>query len=1047
MVTKEARQLREDVTEQAGAARQDIGEQYREAQLALKAERLRGRQSIEREAGKARSGVEKESQEALGEVREKVAKLARKGDLPGYGVARTLAKKSGGEAIGGITQATVEANMAIDEARAEGFKDLSKWYTGESGKLAKSKEEAEKQIYQWEEQALQAVTAWASQMNALEQQLREVERQARQAKAEAEIKAKQYTFTYDQLKAALLNDYMEHGNFSKNRVMDQIAPDLTGSDRFALRSALLHIQVQLEHDKGTKYFLDRLEPYKTGGGYDVVKALASGDEYVRGAVYTLFSDEQIKSALESRPTIDVGQWVDLSENDRLLYRPVMGLTMDAYLGVPEIEKKNFYVKPIEVPAAVYAKLGEKARANAIPRLSFWEGLTPWKEELGEKATFAGAATMAAEVAVPGAYMARHWKDMKPWEKGVGIAVDMASLIPGLTYASALRRAGTSTVKSIGKTTLAELQAPITSVLHPIESAKSIIYPAETVIRPGKLPLTALEIRYSTVKIPVRQIGSPVDAMAARDTLVARALRGTGATVEVGGRELALTPTALQEVLQGVAVHTTPDLRAFLGGAKIGQGREGGLFVSPTLHSKFSVASAFGDMPKGGMPGAVIITDKKILARLQPTRKIYRGAVEVESLLKTGETLPAPSQILFTRAAMGAKASAREIRRVEDGIRKAREMGRWDEVEELTAKLKKMKEYDVPAGQRLSLAVIGPPLSTKQIAQLKLLGAKDLIRDIFAPSWKAKGLTRNLDELADLGKQTKKLERELAAAKKARDTAKVNTLESRIKELNRRSARISERVDREALSHTPLRPMALGYGRLLGERLFTEYAERDPVGFARVVRRMNTEGRQRVYTALEPRLARSFRVRVERLPRDVRAPQVYSAISRVEVPRDSKLTRTAPPPRTPPRSRVPPPEREFPPPDIPPPPEQPLPPTVPKLSKGEDEAGRRMPMGSICWKQGLFYITLKPPYRGKKDMVWTRKAPSGVKMIEGPGSARKTITKLGVNVPEKALLDLGIMDVEIARHGSRIKFRRDVRQRTRLGYPVGMPAGVVGLKER
>lgn len=88
----------------------------------------------------------------------------------------------------------------------------------------------------------------------------------------------------------------------------------------------------------------------------------------------------------------------------------------------------------------------------------------------------------------------------------------------------------------------------------------------------------------------------------------------------------------------------------------------------------------------------------------------------------------------------------------------------------------------------------------------------------------------------------------------------------------------------------------------------------------------------------------------------------------------------------------------------------------------------------------------PPYRAG-NVRYTKNPPAGATVVRGPGSAQKTLTKLGINVPGGVLLDLGAFDVHISRHGKRIRFRQDPKGRTRLGYAVGMPAGVVGLKER
>jgi len=111
--------------------------------------------------------------------------------------------------------------------------------------------------------------------------------------------------------------------------------------------------------------------------------------------------------------------------------------------------------------------------------------------------------------------------------------------------------------------------------------------------------------------------------------------------------------------------------------------------------------------------------------------------------------------------------------------------------------------------------------------------------------------------------------------------------------------------------------------------------------------------------------------------------------------------------------------------------------------------RRFPMDSFAWRQGFGYWILTPPYSGTigKDMIFTRTKPAGVSIVKGPDSAYKSITKLGINVPKGALIDLGIMDIQIKKKGSKMEYTRDVKQKTKLGRPVGMPPGIVGARGR
>jgi hypothetical protein len=93
-------------------------------------------------------------------------------------------------------------------------------------------------------------------------------------------------------------------------------------------------------------------------------------------------------------------------------------------------------------------------------------------------------------------------------------------------------------------------------------------------------------------------------------------------------------------------------------------------------------------------------------------------------------------------------------------------------------------------------------------------------------------------------------------------------------------------------------------------------------------------------------------------------------------------------------------------------------------------------GAICWRQGLFYITLYPPY-GKKDIEYTKKPPAGVKIVKGPKSAYRSIVAVKGEVPREIKRDLGIMDIVIVtRPGSRqpkIYFDRDKKLKPTTHY--------------
>jgi hypothetical protein len=158
------------------------------------------------------------------------------------------------------------------------------------------------------------------------------------------------------------------------------------------------------------------------------------------------------------------------------------------------------------------------------------------------------------------------------------------------------------------------------------------------------------------------------------------------------------------------------------------------------------------------------------------------------------------------------------------------------------------------------------------------------------------------------------------------------------------------------------------------------------------------------------------------------------------------TPPVPYPKTPPTPypRTPPPSPKVPP--TPVIPKTPVPKIgIPLAFKG-DKSKDRFPMDSFGWKQGIGWWVSTPPYSGTigKDMFFTRTKPAGVPIGRTPA---ETITKLGINVPKGQKLDLGIMDIQIKKKGSKISYKRDVKQKTKLGSPVGMPPGIVGARGR
>lgn len=592
--------------------------------------------------------------------------------------------------------------------------------------------------------------------------------------------------------------------------------------------------------------------------------------------------------------------------------------------------------------------------------------------------------------IPVYYTVRSWNTSANWERALNIATDLLWIIPPARIAAGVARGavGASRIARIAEISkavaVAEFIAPVKALRYPIRAIKFVAEPLEALIRGSKIPIESVSQSYHTIKIPsivarekgLEHLGVSVEeATRARNVIVPQVIAGeTGAFY---GKELeALMKPSVLSSIKPCAVSGTPDIRPFLYGATV----NADLYVGPTFYERFAHATSAGRTTEGGIKGALVITDEKVLKALKllPS-KTYMGAAEFEEILKTGYKLPPPSQILFTRSL---------------GV------------------------------EKLTLLIIGPKFTAGEIAKLKFIAPVETFKQIFS-----RPLKLTAKQLAE----QRRLETKLASIEhKLAETSKLTKTE--IKELEAQKGKLltelSDSYRRQAV------PMLIDStdGRYI--RLLEEAANQ-----ARRVSRV-----ERISVA--PRVARVTRLpvaekvarvpRVGRVSREARVPRIPQ---RVEVPRISRVARVE---RVPGVGRVPGVTRIPEVPRIPQIPKIPKVPKVPKIPEYKAEVGgkkvRKFPLGSVCWRQGLFWITIYPPYRAE-NVLYTREPPRNVRIVTGLKSAYKTITKLGFQVPEKVLKDMGIMDVIISGRGQKITFKRDIKRRTRLGYPEGVPPGI------
>jgi len=681
--------------------------------------------------------------------------------------------------------------------------------------------------------------------------------------------------------------------------------------------------------------------------------------------------------------------------------------------------------------------------------------------------------------VPIAGTIAYWNDMSPAWKAASIALDVlavASIVGAAATGARAARGYTATTrmaqaaKSGFKMALAEVSAPIQALANPVETIKAMGTATrsaiETLFHPKKVPLGAAELTYTTTRLPVKDVGDAKTAMELRDAAVAAAIQGKPATATVGDVTMTLTPTELQKVGGALAVHATPDIRPFLNGAVVQGGAEGsGLFLSPNFHSRFAQATAFGEIPEGGIKGGLIIRDENLLKAITPSGKTYLGTVEMEAVLKPGTVLPPPSQVLFTR--------------------------------------------DI-AGNKLTLLVIGKPFTPSQVAKLKFVGSVDTVAQIFKPTIRLTGAQRStitaMDDIIDLSRQRAALASELRTAQAAGRarvvvggrTLTVQQLAQRISDIDRRLADIVARVNAERVTITPNdiawaeyvdkgileRWNELNPGRATRTSRGTRLPDINARSAMREVRAAPEEGEVRaapeegeVRAAPEEREVRAApeegEVRAAPEEREVRAApeerEVRAAPEEGEsrrAPYRSVMKRTAQrvsraayaarplgayrpipapkyvPPYVPPRVVKYSPVKLSQPAPVQPKLYKPIGPRVPPVMRipvpktfKETRRGtlpgvlqQRMPrpgQSLISWRQGAYYITIVEPYRTtgtKPDVIYSRHRPPWAKVVTGKRSPQKSLKAIGRGHPSVLQLNMGAMLARVV-HGRRLYFTR------------------------
>ena len=440
-------------------------------------------------------------------------------------------------------------------------------------------------------------------------------------------------------------------------------------------------------------------------------------------------------------------------------------------------------------------------------------------------TLARVAKDVGVASIPIYGTARYWSEAPNWARALSVASDIAFIIPVVGQASALARGGATATQIASRVGVSSVTGPIQAVRHPLRTIQVMTEPLETAIRPSKLPINVSEVRETTLRIPalashqvtpgdvkIPRIAleglDPLDplagqslitlqelrghvvephvraTMAARDRLTKSAIEGQAASTFLGAGDLTILQPSFQRVVGPAAVHSTPDIRYFMLGTTIGDQETRQLFVAPSMMSRFIRQTASGNLPELSprvqeaialgkladkpVPGAVIIRDPQVLAALRDSNLLWRGSAEIERTLPVGTTLPPPSQFLFTR---------------------------------------------MQGGERVTLAIIGDPLTPAEIAKLKFVGSADVVRSIFRRPGKYRATT-TMDQAVDAGRQVEQLWDDAASARKAGNMQRATLLEKQAVEQAAKTDRLMADALKEAGERvgSDVQPLVLYTGR-------------------------------------------------------------------------------------------------------------------------------------------------------------------------------------------------------------------------------------------
>jgi hypothetical protein len=478
--------------------------------------------------------------------------------------------------------------------------------------------------------------------------------------------------------------------------------------------------------------------------------------------------------------------------------------------------------------------------------------------------------------------------------------------------------------------------------------------------------------------------------------------------------LSAIPLGEQYLLQGFG--------AVEGGAKAAKRTQKVLKMSPKIMDLIKEA---GYTKK--MPGALIIRDEEILKQLRSSGKLYKTAAEIESVLKEGVKLPKPSQTL--------------------------------------------KMID-STGETATLLIIGKPFTKAEIAKFKLMGNIDMIRDLWRPAIKIDN--KAVQELDDVSRETKTLQRKINIAQQSGNTQQVNSLRRDYEALTQRARAIAKRID-AGVAGGALSRAIVSFGDFTERINFRELARSEPAKLAREIVDMPRAEVNRVLAEVPKRDAVRVRSEIDKIERIRTEQRIDSSrvreADRIRTPDRTRVTDTVradvtdrvPPPervptpdrvRVPTTDRIPPPTGRIPPTDRtptpvpprrispPPPPRRPPPPekVPPPIIVFKFKSGKTIELtksqidGAVAWKQGVMYKMFIPGTENGYQLINTPNPIPGVRIEKGMGAAARSIVLKHGDLPKDIKWDMGIMDIEISRakqgNKPKIRFTEDKYSRTK-----------------